>query len=536
MNEQRFDALVVGSGCAGAWVAKELTEAGFDTLVLEAGPSRVPGDLPVRYPDRTAAHPGRHRPAGPQLDGAAAGPGAGDKPPAGQHVQRQHPGIAPRGPHLFVDDDEHPYRTPPDRPYVWIRGMQVGGRSLVWGGTSLRLSPNEMDAAPVDGCALAWPLRYADLAPWYAVVEELMGVSGSVEGLPQLPDSDYARGPYPLAPAEEEFRQAYQGPRTRAVSVRFVPAEGGVDGWPRFTMQGTALAAAARSRHLTLRPDAVVTEVQVDAGTGLATGVRYVDRIRGTAHQAQARIVVLCAGTIETARLMLNSRSPRHPDGLGNSTGWVGRGLMDHPVMSAGGELLAYQPVDGYEYSARQRGLMIPPPVPADPWSPVRPFGLWVGLQRLVFDGRPWGTFAAQGEMLPSWHNRVRLGADRDRWGVPVPVIEASHGPHEDRLYRAMRQEIDRVAALAGVKLLKIDEKLTVPGVNVHDLGTARMGTDPDSSVLDADNRCWDCPNVYVPDGACFPSGGWQNPSLTIMAISARAGRHAATLLRAGTY
>lgn len=546
MNEQRYDALVVGSGCAGAWVAKELTEAGFDTLVLEAGPPRAPGDVPPRYPELlvpVADDPGTDGPDldgppldGPPLDGAVPGRGAGSDPPARQHVQRQHSGFRPRGPHLFVDDDEHPYRTPPDRPYVWIRGMQVGGRSLVWGGTSLRFSPSEMDAPPVDGCMLAWPLRYEDLAPWYTVVEELIGVSGNADGLPQLPDSAYTRGPYPFTPAEEQFRLAYHGRQTRPVSVRFVPAEDGADGWPRFTMQGTALAAAARTGHLTLRPDAVVTQVRVDARTGLATGVRYVDRTHGTAHEARARVVVLCAGTIETARLMLNSRGPRHPEGLGNSTGWVGRGLMDHPVVVAAGELPDHQPVDGYEWSARQRGLMIPPPVsPADP-APVRPFGMWVGLQRLVFDGRPWGTVVAQGEMLPYRHNRVRLGTERDRWGVPIPVIDCAYGPHEDRLYRAMRREIDRVAALAGVKVLVVDEKLTVPGLNVHDLGTARMGTGPDSSVLDADNRCWDCPNVYVTDGACFPSGGWQNPSLTIMAISARAGRHAAALLGEGRY
>lgn len=544
MGEPSYDALVVGSGCAGAWVAKELTEAGFHTLVLEAGPVRAPGEIPARFPPGSDPEPESRTDAGADqahlhalhLDGADREGSAGDdeRARASQHVQRRHPGFAPRGPHLFVDDAAHPYQTPPNMPYYWIRGMQVGGRSLMWGGTSLRFSRYEFEAPAVDGCALAWPLRYDDLAPSYAVVEELMGVCGSAEGLPQFPDSACSRVPHPLTPAEEDFRRAYRPPDTRAVPVRFVPAEVGHDGWPSFTMQGTALAAAERTGRMVLRPNAVVTEVLVDAGTGLATGVRYLDRTRRSVHEARARIVFLCAGTIETARLMLNSRGSRHPDGLGNASGWVGRGLMDHPVVAAAGVLDGYPPADGYEWSARQRGLVIPPS--PNNGTRVRPFGMWISLQRLAFDGQPWGSIVAQGEMLPYRHNRVRLGATKDRWGVPVPLIECAYGPHEDRLYGAMKREIEQVAAVAGLKIMDVSEALTVPGLNVHELGTARMGSSPDTSVLDADNRCWDCANVFVTDGACFPSGGWQNPSLTIMAISVRAGRHGATLLRQGKY
>jgi choline dehydrogenase-like flavoprotein len=161
---------------------------------------------------------------------------------------------------------------------------------------------------------------------------------------------------------------------------------------------------------------------------------------------------------------------------------------------------------------------------------------MWVTLQRRVSGGQALGSIAAQGEMLPYRHNRVRLGATRDRWGVPVPRIECAYGAHEERLYAAMRHQIERVATAAGMRITAVSRALTVPGVNVHELGTARMGSDPDRSVLDADNRCWSCPNVFVTDGSCFPSGGWQNPTLTIMALSARAGRRAAALLREGTY
>ena len=529
MSGPSYDALVVGSGFAGAWAAKELTEAGVRTLVLEAGPPRAPGEIPERFPSR--------RPVPVPAGRADAGSGRRDillPRPASQHIQRRHPGFVSRGPHLFVDDAEHPYQTPENMPYNWIRGMQIGGRSLMWGGTSLRLSRYEFEAPPLDGCPLSWPLRYEDLASSYDAVEELMGVCGSGEGMPQLPDSVYSRAPYPLTPAEEDFRRAYRQRDTRAIPVRFIPAEGGCDGWPGFTMQGTALAAAERTRRMTLRPNSVVTEVTVDPQTGLATGVRYVDRTQRSAHEARARVVFLCCGTIETARLMLNSRGPRHPDGLGNSSGWVGRGLMDHPTVAALGVLDGYQPVAGYEWSSRQRGLMIPPAPGCR--ADVRPFGIWLTLQRVAPNGLPLGTVAAQGEMLPYRHNRVRLGRATDRWGVPIPLIECAYGPHEARLCAAMRRAVAQVAAVAGLRIANASRRLTAPGANVHDLGTARMGSRPDTSVLDADNRCWDCPNVFVTDGACFPAAGWQNPSLTIMAISARAGRRAAALLREGVH
>ncbi|WP_405431206.1 GMC oxidoreductase [Micromonospora sp. NBC_00617] len=531
------DVLVVGSGFAGSWAAKELTEAGWQTLVLEAGPPRAARDVPRRFPsssdepaDEPTLGPGC---AAPRLDGAlpATLPTPVGNP--GQHVQRVHPGFGPRGPHLFVDDDEHPYRTPDDQPYHWIRGMQIGGRSLTWGGTALRLSRYELDAAPLDGCTLAWPVRYETLAPYYALVEDVLCPTGSREGLPQLPDSRFRHEPPALTPAEKDFREAYRPPGTHPVPVRFIPDESGREGWPRFTMQANALAAAERTGRLELRPNAVATDVTIDQDSGRATGVRYVDTTTGARHHVTARIVFLCAGTVETARLMLNSRGPRHPDGLGNTSDWVGRGLMDHPVLAASGVLDGHPPADGYEWSARQRGLMVPP---APTTGDVRPFGLWVTLQRLTTDGVPVGSIDAQGEMLPYRHNRVRLDGRTDRWGVRTPVIECAYGPHEDRLYTAMRAAVARAAEAAGLRLTGVADALTVPGLNVHDMGTARMGADPATSVVDANNACWDCPNVFVTDGACFPGGGWQNPTLTIMALSARAGRHAAGLLRDGVW
>ncbi|WBB73896.1 GMC family oxidoreductase [Micromonospora sp. WMMD1128] len=511
-----YDAIVVGSGFAGSWAAKELAEAGFRTLVLEAGPVRRAGDIPDR---------------------AAPGVTAGDhdeRTRARQPVQRTHFNFGPRGPHLFVDDVEHAYETPPDKPYTWIRGMQVGGRSLLWGGSALRLSTFETAAGDVDGCSLSWPIGYADLAAAYDVVEDLVDLRGTAEELAQLPDGHFRGKPPALTPAEAAFQHAYRRGNTRPIPVRFVSAERGEDGWPEFTMQATALARAERTGRVTLRSDARVTSVTVDPDDGRATGVSYVDAaVPGARHHARARVVFLCGGTIETARLMLNSHSPRHPDGLGNSSGWLGRGLMDHPLVTSSGVLDGHPPMPAHRSAGRQSGLLVPPPQPQT--GDIRPFALWVSLQR-GDAGPASGGIDAQGEMLPYRHNRVRLGDTRDRWGVPVPVIECGYGPHEDRLYDAMRREVERAASVAGLRLTAVADTLTSPGRNVHDLGTARMGRSPADSVVDPDNRCWDAPNVFVADGSCFPSGGWQNPTLTIMAIAVRAARFAVGLLRDKAY
>lgn len=544
----QYDAVIVGSGFAGSWAAKELTEAGFHTLILEAGPALTPDEIPARAPYHGVNL------GGPEV--FAIRSGGGEHEPAGrtaqapwarQRVQRHHPGFTLRGPHLFVDDADHPYQTPPDMPYYWIRGMQLGGRSSIWGGTALRLSPNEFDAPALDGCELRWPIRYEELADAYAVVEKLTGLQGTAEGLPQLPDSAYQAAGRPLTSAEKDFQRAYQSPGTRPIPVRFIPAAPMQGDWPGFTMQATALAAAHRTQHLVCRTNSVATEVTVDQATGLATGIRYVDTRTETRHHATGRVVFLCCGSIETTRLMLNSRGTRHPHGLGNSSGWLGRGLMDHPVIASLGVLDSYPPTHDDEWSLRQCGLVVPPGSVSRETGHgnVRPFGIWVNLQRLTGQSpaaaeagssSALGIIDAQGEMLPYWHNRVRLSAQRDRWGVPVPVIECAYGPHEQRLREVMRQAVARAAAVAGLHITALADDLTVPGLNAHDLGPARMGPTPRASVVNSENRCWDCQNVFVTDGACFPSAGWQNPTLTIMALSARAGRCAAMLLRESVY
>ncbi|MFJ4745715.1 GMC oxidoreductase [Streptomyces sp. NPDC088775] len=536
-----YDAVIVGSGFAGAWAAKELTEAGFHTLLLEAGPPRSADEIPERFHSETDSESGvrviRRDTYPSRLDSGnrTRHVDVAEQVWKNQPVQRQHGAFLPYGPHLFVDDMQHPYETPEGKPYFWIRGMQIGGRSLTWGGSALRLSAYELDAPELDGCALGWPVQYEELARAYAAVEEVMGLRGTVEELPRIPDSVYRYGPHDLTPAERDFQKAYTKSETRPIPVRFIPPGDKKVDWPGFTMQATALAAAYRTGRLKLQSHALVSEVTFDQGTGNASGVRYVDTENGSWHNVKARVVFLCCGTIETTRLMLNSRSRSHPDGLGNSSGLVGCGLMDHPVIRASGALASYPIASGFDPPSRQRGLLLP--FQPDGRDDVRPFGMWVTLQRTASaEGIPLGYIDAQGEMLPYGHNRVTLSNERDRWGIPIPVIECEYGAHEQRLYGEMRRAIEQVAETMGLQITDISDALSKPGLNVHDLGTVRMGSNSSISVLDPQNRCWDCKNVFVTDGSCFPSAGWQNPTLTIMALSLRAGRYAVKLLRNGTY
>jgi choline dehydrogenase-like flavoprotein len=291
-------------------------------------------------------------------------------------------------------------------------------------------------------------------------------------------------------------------------------------------MQGTALAWALGTGRARILSDAYVHRIRVDDKTGRACGVSYIDTNTGARLHLASRTVFICCGAVETARLMLNSRSRRHPDGLGNSSGWLGRGLMDHPVVSVAGRLESDDVVQGYDWSARQRGLMIPPAIGRN--AGVRPFGIWLTLQRTVDGPYATGYIDAQGEMLPYWENRVSLAEEPDRWGVRTVHIECGYYGHEKRLYDEMRKALLEVAAAVDMRITSMSESLSAPGLNSHEMGTARLGDDPSSSVIDRFNRCWDCPNVFVTDGAAFPAGGWQNPTLTIMAMSARAAALAA--------
>jgi choline dehydrogenase-like flavoprotein len=469
-----YDAIVVGSGACGGWAAKELTENGLRVLVLEAGP------------DHDAAE---------REEGGSAAPT--------QPIQSRSYAHGPETAHLFVDDADHPYSHPADRPFAWIRGRQVGGRLHVWAGMSPRLSDHDLAAARRDGAGEDWPIAYADLAPYYDRVERQLGV----------------RGMLPLSPGELSLKQAVEGRwDTRQVTgppIATAPA-------------ATTLAAAARTRRLTLRPDSVVTRVLVGHESSRARGVAFADRLTGREEEVAGRVVFLCASTIESTRLLLASATRDHPNGLANSSGVLGLYLTDH-TFGVGIDGVAPLPT-GQAAAGTPHGAAIPAfrNVTEHDVDFLRGYGA-----RLLVDasGRFW--MRAFGEVLPRAENRIELDPARlDRWGVPTVRIDCAYGDNERLMAADQVACLSEMAEAAGFAIEAVHPDPAPPGSSSHELGTARMGRDPRSSVLNSFNQAWDVENLFVTDGASFTSAGHQNPTLTMMALTSRACDYAVARLR----
>lgn len=528
------DAIVVGSGAAGGWAAKELTEAGLSVLLLEAGPGeRHPSSAGRAWATRLWRH--------------ARGT---------QAVQELHPIYWDKDPDLFVIDAEQSYKTPTNRPFVWIRGRQLGGRTLLWGGVTLRLSDYELHAGDRDGRGPSWPLRYRDLAPYYDRVEGFLGIHGTEEGLPQLPDGRYV-GAKPLTLAERHVADAVASkwPERRIIPSRglAVPQHG--DGATRLASVGSTLAAARATGRLRIRTGAAVSHLIPDHSGG-AGGVAFIDAETGAAHAGRARLIVLCASTIETVRILLTTQE-EHPELPVSESDCLGRYLMDHVLAGTVVE------VEGVPYDApaprtgadsfllpRYQNLSA-----AEPY--LRGFGLWGGIQRRGFTGRRGGPargfIVAQGEMLPQAGNRVVLDDARCVDGLRRVCIDCTWGENDREMHAAMAASISETIQAAGGRTRALFGALSSlpgplgfpgrlerlwasppPGSFAHEVGGARMGRDPADSVVDERNRCWSLPNVLVTDGACWPTSGWQGPTLTTMALTARACALAVADLRHG--
>ena len=451
--------------------------------------------------------------------------------------------------HLFVNDRQNPYTTPPGAPFNWYRGRQVGGRLHLWGRNALRIGNGELHASRVDGVGADWPLDYEDLAPWYERVERFLGVHGSAAGIPSIPDGVYDQ-PLPLTTSERQIldRLAADWPGRPATTCRIVRHNG--DRVP------TPIIAAGATGRLALRSDAVVSRLLIDT-TGHAIGVEYLDRESGARTEVRARAIVLCASTIESLRILLNSRSPQHPAGLGNSSGQLGRGLTDHVmIFEAGPHRVEGAPrTDPYDFGA-QSGLYVPSFRNA---GGRRDADFLRGYSLLGSVGRidPGWFFMAVGEMLPNRDNRVTLDESRrDAWGIPVARIRCVHGENEMAMVRDMRTTLTDLARTCGLEvdhlrkeslvgrlvyqvtrpLVYTREGALLPGSAIHEAGGAGMGDGPATSVLNRHNQCWDAPNVFVTDSASFTTSPFQNPGLTIMALSARAGHCIADGLAGGTF
>lgn len=550
MTDSTFDAIVVGSGIAGGWAAKELTEKGLRVVLLERGRNieHISGYVnatraPWEYPHR----------GGRTQDMVRRYP----------VLKRDFP-LSERNLDYWASDEDSPYTE--IKPFDWFRGYHVGGRSLMWGRCSFRWSDFDFEANARDGVATDWPIRYADLAPWYSYVERFAGVAGSIERLPQLPDGEF-QPEMPLNCAEsliaERLHTRYRGTR-RLISSRTAnltrPLPGrsacqyrdacslGCPYGGYFSTQSSTLPAAVATGRLTLRPWAIVTEVLYDRDRRRGTGVRVLDAITRETSEYRARIIFLCASTLNTAWLLLRSATDVWPGGLGSSSGELGHNLMDHHFqVGAQGRLDELGDCDVYgrrpnpSYIPRYRNLFgdrrpylrgfgYEGSASREGWSrAVAELGVGGAVKDAAAEPGTWtvgGT--AFGEMLPNHANVVTLDHTRtDKWGLPVLAIDCAIGENERLMRKDMAADMAEMLSACGVKDVEPFDHEYQPGMGIHEMGTARMGRDPRTSVLNKWNQVWDAPNVFVTDGSCMASTACQNPSLTYMALTARAADHA---------
>ncbi len=548
------DVVIVGSGASGGWVAKELTERGVEVLMLEAGPPRIPSR---DFTEHVWPYQLKFRGFGDQR--ALLG---------NQPVQRLCYACDEYSHQFFVNDHENPYTTAPGKPFMWIRGRQVGGKTFCWARESYRYSDYEFKAARRDGFGEDWPVDYKEMEPFYDRVENFIGVSGSREGLEQMPDGKFlppmnlSCGNL-LAKKTIEKRFGWRVMPDRVANLT-VPHNGrpachycnecqrGCYTASYFNSPSVTLPAAWKTGRFTLISDAVVSHVVMDKDEARGRGVHYIDRVTGDHREVLARAVVLAAAALESTRILLNSKTTRFPRGVGNSEGVLGHYLMDHFTLEGGGGVIASLQSPEREPTGNPCGYLIPKYVNAsgarnknflrgyrfDGDSGQSLYQHAFGIQGF---GATWRQkvrrdipyyfgVEAQGECLPRYENYVELDPEvRDAWGIPVLRINASYGENEQAMARAMRQDLmDILDAMRLESVSPPRAELSVFGKNIHECGTARMGNDPKRSVVDRFNRIHDVKNVFVTDGAAMVTQGCYEPTLTIMAVSARAGEYIA--------
>jgi choline dehydrogenase-like flavoprotein len=555
MQGRTYDAIVVGSGISGGWAAKELTEKGLRVLMLERGQNveHIKDYVNATKGPWQYAHRGGRTRAMEELYPV---------------LKRDYP-LNEKNLSWWASDKDSPYTE--IKRFDWYRGYHVGGRSLMWGRQSYRWSDFDFEANARDGIAVDWPIRYADLAPWYDHAERHAGIAGSLEGMPQLPDGQFQPA-MPLNCGEElvagKLRKLFDGKRriipgrtanaTKQLPNRF-PCQYRDACWlgcpygGYFSTQSSTLPPARATKRLTLKPWSIVTEVLYDKDKKRATGVRVLDAVTEQVTDYNAKIIFVCASTLNSAWLLMRSATDVWPGGLGSSSGELGHNLMDHHFrLGAEGRIDGL--LDKYYYGRRPTGFYIPRyrnlvgekrdylrgfgyqgGAGREGWSrAVRELGIGAAFKERASQPGEWTIGAtAFGEMLPNHENKVTLDqTKKDKWGLPVLAIDCATGENEARMRKDMMHDMAEMLEQCGVKDVNTYDNGYFPGMGIHEMGTARMGRDPKTSVLNSHNQVWDAPNVFVTDGSCMVSTACQNPSLTYMALPARAADFAVNELK----
>jgi choline dehydrogenase-like flavoprotein len=557
MAENTYDAIVIGSGISGGWAAKELTEKGLKTIMLERGrnfehikdyksASKDPWDFP-------------HRGAVTQAQRA-------DRP----YISRTWGAIEPIMDY-WAKDIDCPYTE--IKPFNWWRAYQLGGRSILWGRQSYRWSDFDFEGNAKDGWAIDWPIRYKDIEPWYDHVERFAGVSGSKEGLPQLPDGQFLP-PMEMNCVERDvasrIKDHYKGTRHMIigrVANLTAPIPGRTqcqfrnrcwEGCPfggYFSTQSSTLPAAMSTGRLTVRPFSIVTRIIYDKDARKAKGVEVLDAETNKTYTFYAKIVFLNASALNSAWVLMNSATDIWPDGLGSSSGELGHNIMDHHYnLGASGVMEGYE--DKYVYGRRANGIYVTrfANLFGDKRDYLRGFGYQGGAGRngwqrnvaelsigaefkeaLTEPGEWTMGIGGFGELLPYHENKISLDKDKkDKWGLPILAMDAEIKENEKKMRKDIVIEAVAMLEAAGVKQVSSHDTGHHVGDGIHEMGSARMGRDPATSVLNSHNQVWDAKNVFVTDGACMTSSACQNPSLTYMALTARATDFAVEELKKG--
>lgn len=556
-----FDAIVIGSGISGGWAAKELCEKGLKTLVLERG--RLVEHL-KDYPTATKS-PWEFPHRGKMTD----------------EFLKENPritkaaGFGEDTAHFFIEDKDHPYVQ--EKEFDWIRGYQVGGKSLIWGRACPRWSSNEFIAPARDGYGIEWPITYNEIAPWYSYVERFAGICGNKDGLDNMPDGEYLP-PFDFNCVEKDLQQKLsrkykdrhmiQGRWAHITSPKQIHLDQGrskcqsrdlcMRGCPfggYFSSNSSTLPRAERTGNLTIQPHAVVHSIIYDEKKGKATGVRVIDAITHQATEFFAKIIFVNASALNSNLILLHSTSSRFPNGLGNDNGFLGRYICHHNYRgSMGGSIEGFE--DVYYYGRKPAESMM---------ANFRNFGkndmdfvgtymsfmgayrtrghedvatdlIGADLKKSMSEAGPWGMYMyMQGETVPKYNNRVYLSeTENDSWGIPKLVMDVSYDNNDELLLNDFLTQGAEMLEAAGVKNITTHDNHWAPGRDIHEMGGCRMGKDPKTSLLNGHNQLHHCKNVFVTDGACMTSTANQSPSILYMALTARAANYAVSEMKKG--